>query len=293
MLELLAPAKLNLGLEVIRKRDDGYHDLTTMFCAVSLFDKIRIHRSATDALVVSDPALRDGNLILRALDLWDAAGLNRPALEIILRKRIPAAAGLGGASSDAAAVIRALAESSDFGTGAPEVTSLAARLGSDVPYFLRGGRAIGEGRGDLLRPLPYIRLAAVIITPALEIADKTRSMYAALGPDDFSDGSRLQRLIEEPYLIFDRRDASMPNAFERPLYAFYPELASVAAAIRVATGQIPSVSGAGPSLYLLARTLREAHDMRRIVAGLNLAVPCALFCVRAIRSNAGFAKRRG
>lgn len=293
VLEILAPAKLNLGLEVLRKRDDGFHDLKTIFCAVSLFDRIQIRVADQDRLRVSDPALQDGNLITRALQCWDESGLERPRLDITVHKRIPAAAGLGGASSDAASILRVLASGAGLDQHSSEVATLAAMLGSDVAFFLQGGRAVGEGRGEVLRRLPYRRLAALIVTPKLVMHDKTRSMFASLTPDDMSDGLAIQHVIDNPDLVFDRVGAPLPNTFERPLYAFYPELLSISAEIRSAVGLYPSLSGAGPSLYLLARTLREAHDMRRTIDSLRLALPSALHCVRAIAGSALTTHRDG
>lgn len=163
--DIWAPAKVNLGLNVLGKRPDGYHDIHTIFVAVDLYDELRF-RKATDGgahleLVQSeDPAqdphafpLDEDNLILRAIRLIEQQTGIVVNAEIAVTKRIPIAAGLGGGSSDAAATIRAMQRLYDLKVSAETVAQWAAQLGSDVPFFLGSAMAEGTGRGEVLRPL--------------------------------------------------------------------------------------------------------------------------------------------
>lgn len=282
MLEILTPAKINLGLEVIGKRPDGYHEIRTVFAAVSLFDRLSVGRSVHDRFSISDPALESGNLVERALEVWDAAGLHRPPLAIRLRKRIPAAAGLGGASSDAASTLIALRKFSEDNPPIGDVSALAAQIGSDVPFFLLSGLALASGRGEELVPLPPVDFAALIITPPLQIAAKTKSMFSALVPSDFSDGSTVANLAGDISRIVTESAGPLINSFERPLYDLYPELGKLAHSIRLITGRHPSVSGAGPSMFIPVQSIREAHTLRNRLAVDPAVRGCRLHCVRAI-----------
>src|SRR5215208_7184561 len=146
-IEIDAPAKLNLGLEVISRRDDGFHEIATIFLTIDLYDRLTLSRSVELELSCSDAALAgEDNLALRALQLLHAETSPRGGARIHLCKRIPAAAGLGGASSDAAAALLGGRELWQQDISDSRLHHLATRLGSDVPFFLRGGCAIGSGR---------------------------------------------------------------------------------------------------------------------------------------------------
>lgn len=149
-------AKLNLGLKVLSRRQDGFHDLIGLFQTVSLHDTLHLAPAASLGLTCSVPAVPDGpaNLAWRAAELYlrEAGG---PTCHIALTKRIPAGAGLGGGSADAAAVLRVLDHRASRPLGHQALAELATRLGSDVPFALRGGTALVEGRGERLQALTW------------------------------------------------------------------------------------------------------------------------------------------
>lgn len=160
-----APAKVNLGLSVLGKRADGYHDLHTVFVALDLYDQLQFTRTDSGGVTLR---LADGetdfhgthafplgedNLIVRAVRLVEQQTGIVANLAIDVRKRIPMAAGLGGGSSDAAAALRAMTRLYPTGAGDDQVAQWAATLGSDVPFFLGNAMAEGMGRGEILRPL--------------------------------------------------------------------------------------------------------------------------------------------
>ena len=180
-----APAKLNLALEVVGKRPDGYHDLRTVFQAVDLSDRLRLRtRSAGVALRVrGEEPVPEGpeNLVVRAARLLLERRAPGRGVEILLEKTIPAGAGLGGGSSDAAATLLGLERLWSLDPDPPERARLALAIGSDVPFFLLGGTALGEGRGEILRPLPPPpELGWLLAVPDYRIS--TRAAFGALEP---------------------------------------------------------------------------------------------------------------
>lgn len=282
MLDILAPAKLNLGLEITGRRDDGYHNLRTLFCTISLFDRLTISPAGCDSFHVDRPEFTEDNLVTRAVAIWDEAGLHRPKLRIRLRKRIPAAAGLGGASSDAASTLHALCRLSTSRVSQESLAEMALAIGSDVPFFLTGGIALADGRGEQLQVLSANPFAAVIIVPPIDIANKTALMFRSLVPSDFTDGSQLDAIVGQIGSIGRPEGNGFVNAFERPLYHLYPEMVVIARAIQAATNRNATISGAGPSMFLTVETMREAHRMRAQLRHISELSTCAIQAVKAV-----------
>ena len=182
-----APAKVNLHLEILRQRPDGYHDIETVFQALDLFDSIRVwHRERGGGsqlrlrvTPLSGAPAGQENLCWQAVRLFQRETGCRGDLEIELRKSIPAGAGLGGGSSDAAAVLVACNRLFGAGLEAADLERLAVGLGADVPFFIRGGTQLGRGRGTELRRLDPVRHAVfLVVKPPLSIG--TASVYAQL-----------------------------------------------------------------------------------------------------------------
>lgn len=264
----LSPAKLNLGLEILGKRPDGFHEIRTVMACVALYDRLVITPSDRPSLFVNNPALNvPDNLTARA-----AAFFPDTPVAIELHKRIPEAAGLGGASGNAAATLMALAALRAEDATPESLAELGATLGSDVPFFFCGGTALVAGRGERIQPLRSIPSCwAVIVVPRLRIPSKTATLYRALAPADFSDGTRVATcaaavLNGEPFT-----PEMLANAFARPLYAHEPSLASVPQTLLAAGASGAYVSGAGPAHYSLETDLYRAHDiarrMRSVVQG--------------------------
>jgi len=155
-MRLLAPAKINLYLEVLGKRADGYHEIETMMQTVSLCDEILL-REREEGVVVRcshpDVPEGEGNLAWRAASLLIEKFAPRRGVEIEINKRIPVGGGLGGGSSDAAAVIKGLNEMWRLGLETDEMLEIAQKIGSDVPFFLYGGTAVCRGRGEIVEPI--------------------------------------------------------------------------------------------------------------------------------------------
>ena len=182
-----APAKLNLGLAVVGKRSDGFHDLLTVFQAVDLMDHLSFRRAPGSGISLeiagpeAVPAGED-NLVWRAADLLRREVPGLPGLAIRLRKYIPAGTGLGGGSSDAAATLLALNQLWNLQLPPARLADMALQLGSDVPFFLLGGTAVGEGRGERLRPLPAPPGAVYrIFIPDIRLS--TKQVFSAISEE--------------------------------------------------------------------------------------------------------------
>jgi 4-diphosphocytidyl-2-C-methyl-D-erythritol kinase len=264
------PAKLNLGLEVIGRRDDGFHEIATIFVTIDHYDRLTLSPSPDLELSCDDDSLSgEDNLALRALRLLRDETNHPDGARIHLSKRIPAAAGLGGASSDAAAALLGGRELWQLDVSDARLHDLAARIGSDVPFFLHGGCAIGLGRGELLEPLPLpedASLSLVVVVPDVRIPAKTANLYARLSEEDFSDGSSIaaQAARLRSGLVPDA--TLLGNAFARPLYAMVPELASLPDIMRDAGAASVAISGAGPAHYAVVINAAQAE---RVAARLR------------------------
>ena len=256
-----APAKLNLGLEVIGRRDDGFHEIATIFVAIDLHDRLTLSPADDLELICSDDALAgEENLALRALRLLRDETNYPGGARIHLCKRIPAAAGLGGASSDAAAALRGGLQLWDLNVSDTELHNLAGGLGSDVPFFLHGGCAVGRGRGDVLEPLPLPGdLCFIVVVPDARIPAKTATLYAHLKDADFSDGSQIAAQAARLSSGWSPDPMLLENVFTRPLYAIAPDLAALPGIMRDAGAASVAISGAGPAHYALFTNAPEAE----------------------------------
>lgn len=280
-----APAKLNLGLEILGRRPDGFHDIRSIMQTVSLTDTVTVRRSAEDGvrlghvafepsdLRVDDGVLNgDGNLAVRGVQsLVDDIRLD-VGLRVDLRKRIPAASGLGGASTDVAAALTLtrLLLAPDL----PEAVILrhAATLGSDVPFVLNGGTALVEGRGDVVTPLPMLPETWFVIIYPLRlpaVANKTKTLYAALRPDDVRPTGQLTPQVDRIREGQPLDATLLGNAFAEAMVGIWPQLADLRQVIERETGLAAVPSGAGPAHYVAFADRKRAG---RATGRLNRAL---------------------
>lgn len=263
-LSVLAPAKLNLGLEVLRKRPDGFHEIRTVMQTIALYDRISIDLDDPDFRVVfpdGATAFPD-NIVPRAARLLAERSEIEPRGVLTLEKRIPAAAGLGGASSDAAATLRLCAEAWEIPSETVHLAEIAAELGSDVPFFLSGGTAFVHGRGEIVESIDPLPPGFVVVAvPAIHIERKTPTLYRSLTPSDFSDGTRIDRLVSN---LVGREAIAPPmlaNAFSRPLLDIAPGIKRIQHAFRVADAPFIALSGAGPAHYTIVHDRKTADTL--------------------------------
>lgn len=250
--QTIAPAKINWTLEVLGRRPDGYHEIRSVMQTISLVDDLSVRPAPVLTLRVTgrgaDSLAEDGNLVLRAARAFPDRLACRP-VAFTLHKRIPAAAGLGGGSSDAAATLRLLCDAWDLG-GCDALAGVAASLGSDVPFFLRGGTQVAAGRGELLTPLPSITsVSLVLLTPPITIPGKTASLFAQLDRSNYTDGGATARLAEGIQNGSSATPADYVNVFDAPADRVFPDLRDYRRALERATGERAMLAGTGPSLF--------------------------------------------
>ena len=254
-LQVPAFAKINLTLEIIGRRSDGYHDVATILQSIDLADTLTIEPAGSLTVECDNPDL-DGqrNLIWRAAAaLADHAGI-RPNAHLHLTKRIPVAAGLGGGSTDAASALRGLNDLWQLQMSRVELAKVAAGIGSDVPFCIDGGTALATGRGDQLIPLPPLPPHDVLlVVPRETLESKTPTLFAALEPGDFSDGSYTQR-ISSTITDTSITSGQCRNAFERAALEIFPGLSDVWHGVAGLVKHAPRLSGAGPSFFSLPST---------------------------------------
>ncbi len=271
-LTLLAEAKLNLGLAVLGGRADGFHDIATIFLTIDLHDTIGMSVPAPEQgagitrFASSDRSLAGSdNIVVQSVAaMRTRTGCDLP-IDIMLEKAIPAAAGLGGASSDAAATLVGLNAQWNLRLTRQELEAIGSELGSDVPFFVSGGCALGLGRGEVLRPLPvppdqwFIVVFPVLSEP---IPRKTATLFATLWESDFQDRSGIDTQSERIAAGRDLDCHLLTNSFARPLYALRPELTLLRDAMLHAGAECAAVSGAGPTHYSTASSRRQAERIK-------------------------------
>ncbi|HET9494865.1 MAG TPA: 4-(cytidine 5'-diphospho)-2-C-methyl-D-erythritol kinase [Chloroflexia bacterium] len=250
-----AYAKINLCLEIIGKRTDNYHDITSVMQMVDLHDTLDFAEADGITAECDDPALAeagDDNLVMRAARLlMQEAGVERGAA-ITLHKRIPVAAGLGGGSSDAAATLRGLSELWGVRPAPGDLVHIAAQLGSDVPFFLNGPTALVEGRGERVTRVPSPPPGwVVLLCPTYDLKDKTRQLYGSLARQDMTDGLVTRRLIAALVAGEFPRTDLMYNAFERAAGTVFEGLDRLRYTMHRASGRDVHLSGSGPTLFAL------------------------------------------
>lgn len=206
------PAKINLFLSVGPVESSGYHPICTIFQTISLFDTITIEKSLSgrDTITCDWPDLPPENTVSKALRLAREF-VEIPALRIHIAKRIPVQAGLGGGSSDAAGLLRSIDHFAPTALSMEAKVDIAAATGSDVPFFLVGGRALGEGRGDRLTPLPDLEPTEFTIIQPKGVSVSTALAYADL--------DRYELAIRRPLSISEHLCDGLMNDFERVMPA--------------------------------------------------------------------------
>lgn len=263
---LRSPAKINWTLDVLGRRDDGYHEVRTVLQTIALSDtvtvspadEIEIVLDGDVGVLVDEPA--EDNIAYRAAALLQRECDVSLGATINLHKRTPIASGFGGGSSNAATALRALRTLWRLSLSDADLARLAAQLGADVPFFLTGGTALGVGSGDQITPLPDIaRQRLLVAWSATPRSDKTAEMYAALEPADFADGSSTDRFVRKLKRGTRIADADLMNCFESVLRRVDPAGAQPFADAH-ALGK-PHLAGSGPGFFFLLPPVAPADGM--------------------------------
>ena len=271
-----APAKINLTLEVGGKRPDGYHELATILQTLALADEVTLRPAPAMAIEIAGPFAEGvpadaGNLAWRAVEaLAEALGRAPEPLRLRIVKRIPAAGGLGGGASDAATVLRLLARRWPDATGEALATAAAA-VGSDEPFFLAGGTALAEGRGERVTPLPDLPPHGVVLfIPPDTLPNKTAALFRALDRDGRADAPAVSAALAAR-LPAHVTGADLYNSFERVAFDCFPGLAALWERLEARTGEPVRLAGAGPTLFWIGPP-EDAARVGEAAAGLDCAV---------------------
>ena len=260
-----ARAKVNLALEVLSKRRDGYHEIETIFQSVDLYDEldIRLNRSGKVVITSTDPEIPtdETNLCHRALmRMRPYAGRDLGAV-IHLDKRIPQSAGLGGGSADAAAVILAVDRGEALDLPLKELEKAALHCGSDVPFMLRGGTMLGRGRGEILTPLTGLRRGFfVIVKPPLDIA--TAWVYKNLNFQLTRHCYRFNlKAVNAVLGRFPDVALSFRNALEDVVCPSYPSVREVLEELLASRPYFASMTGSGSALFAIVESEERATQL--------------------------------
>ena len=287
-MEIKAYAKINLTLEVLGRRPDGYHEVRTVLQSIDLADRLHFTPAPRLEMECSTPELGvEDNLVLKAADALRTATSYDKGVKIRLEKHVPIGMGLGGGSSDAAATLKALNSLWELGMGDVELRSIAASLGSDVPFFLQGGTALGEGRGEMIVGLPPIpqRWMVLLCPPprymgAEVFSRKTAQLYSILTQENYTDGSRTRSLVDSikggqvsQELLFNVFEQVAPSAFHCFEQARQDFLEAGAGRIHL--------SGTGPALYTFVSDKEEGKGILKSLQSRGLRA----YCVSAFSPN--------
>jgi 4-diphosphocytidyl-2-C-methyl-D-erythritol kinase len=270
MFTMKAPAKINLTLEVLAQRPDGFHEIRSVLKAIDLCDTLRFSNSKDISITCAMPEWSaEKSQVYKAVKLLQ----NKNGVAIKIEKRIPLRSGLGGDSSDAAVTLRVLNDFWELKLSSEKLLSLAGQLGSDVPFFIRGGTALAEGRGEIIEPLPSLKpVWLVLVFPDIPAeSGKTGRMYAALKPSHFTDGSITQKFADTLHKGEKLDSAMLFNTFENVAFDMYPGLSVYREHLTKLGAPRVHLAGSGPTLFSIFsdKSGAEALHQRCLEQGMK------------------------
>ncbi len=283
ILRLRAHAKINLYLDVLNLRDDGYHEIQTLMQSIALSDDLQItHHPSTIKIHCNHPELANSqdNLAFKAAVLLkDQTGIDKGA-RIELDKRIPLGAGLAGGSADAAAVLTGLNKLWDLNLSSAQLQLLGAQLGSDIPFCLQGGTFWAEGRGEKLKEVSQFPEASVVIAaPRFSLSTaKIYGKWDEVGARTKTDQSRLMKSMQAG----DLRETCfcLANALEEVVFRSYP-LVSELKSKSLEAGALGSLmSGSGPCVFSIAESPKQAKKIAAALSGF-----CSVFITSTVKKG--------
>ncbi len=256
-----APAKINLTLDVLGRRPDGYHALRSVMLTLALHDTLELRKAEDLSLSCDEPSLAgENNLVLRAARLLRETSGHRGGAHLFLGKAIPVDAGLGGGSSDAAAALLGLNQLWDLGLSREHLAELGARLGSDVPFFFYAPAALVEGRGEVVTPLKALPPAHVILLrPPMGVS--TARIFASLGPQRYTDGSATDELLAALHDGLPAGRWPLSNGLQATVMDLYPDVDGAARRLREAGAGDVCMTGSGSTVFAIFEDATEARQV--------------------------------
>ena len=286
-MRLTAPAKINLHLRVGPRRADGFHPLLSWMTFIGLFDNLSLTETSNGVtLSCDDPSLPcdERNLAMRAaLELRRRLSADCPGVSIHLEKRIPAGGGLGGGSSDAATTLLGLNELWNAKQTIEQLSEIAGKLGSDVPFFLFGSSSICKGRGEAVRPIgvPASKWVTLVLPP---IGMPTGDVYSRFDSMNLGNNEAIEQEPDWKHWLTLGSTALLPllvNDLEAPAFSLRPDLADLRRSIEKTLSRPVRMSGSGSSLFTLfdeqldaeaaAQVVSERHGVRALAVELAAA----------------------
>jgi 4-diphosphocytidyl-2-C-methyl-D-erythritol kinase len=262
---LPAFAKVNLHLQVLGRRPDGYHELRTIFQAISLRDTLTLSvvRKPGITLETDDPSLPSGpeNLVYRAIEAIGCETGFRGGIHAQLQKRIPVARGLGGGSSDAAAALIGMLRLTETKVPLARLIEVGARLGADVPFFLFGGRALGVHRGDEIYPLSDMARRTVVVVSRHDIAVSTKEAYQWLSAE-LTNRHEARNMWGFCALCWSRQETVF-NDFEGPVFRRHPKLGEIRDGLLERGAAEAALAGSGSAVFGVFRNPAQARRAAR------------------------------
>ena len=288
--EIQAPAKINLFLEILAKRPDGYHEIETLMCRIGLYDSLSLRATGSPEIrldcrwaagltryALGDLPPPEENIVTKAASLLQQRSRCGRGAEIRLVKRIPSAAGLGGASSDAAAVLVAANIAWELNWSREQLVELAAELGSDIPFFLGSGSAICRGRGERIEPTQPIRLHMVVVRPPVGLS--TPQVYQGCRPACTPASVRtLQSGLSKGN--WNVVKSALVNRLEEPAAQLNPWIARLRKEFETAGSIAQQMSGSGSSYFGICENARHARRVAGRLRGRDLGLVIATTTMR-------------
>lgn len=270
-----AYAKINLGLDILGRRDDGYHEVSMIMQSVGLCDEITISEGSgagSIELSTNVPELSCGrdNLAYKAAALLAEQCGIVPNVHLTLNKKIFLAAGLAGGSSDAAAVLRGLNRYWQLGLTAKDLEQLGARLGSDIPFCISGGTALATGRGELLTPLPQLPETWVVLAKLRGVEVSTAWVYQHYNADRVVHAPCIWQLREHLEAGARALVPYMGNVLETVTIPAQPQIAAIKAALLGGGALVALMSGSGPTVFALCASEAAARQAEQAVQGFDV-----------------------
>lgn len=247
MMKLLAHAKINIGLRIIDKRSDTYHDIETIFYPIHLADELEITKSDKHDFFSNICLEADANLCLRSLHFFcERTGINAE-VRIVLKKNIPIGSGLGGGSSDAASVLLALQELYGNPLSEIELHDIAVQLGADVPFFLKRVPSYATGKGEIIEPVD-LHIDAFVLTVTPDVSVSTALAYSLVTPTGVKSKSLRDSLLEIGNSYGNFKE-TIVNDFEIEVMKKFPVISEIKAEMYKQGAQFALMSGSGSSVY--------------------------------------------
>ncbi|OEG00286.1 4-(cytidine 5'-diphospho)-2-C-methyl-D-erythritol kinase [Vulcanibacillus modesticaldus] len=278
-----APAKINLTLDVIGKRDDGYHEIEMIMTTIDLADRISFEEIEGNQIILESNSgivpNDERNLVYKSAKLIKSKFNIDKGVKIYLEKNIPVAAGLAGGSSDAAATLRGLNRLWKLGLSEKELMELGEEIGSDVPFCVVGGTALATGRGEKIQKITSVPSGWVILAK-LPIGVSTSVIYNALKLDEIKEHPKTEQMIK----AIEDQDFSMmtkllSNVLENVTFSLYPQVKQLYKQMKQFSGEGVLMSGSGPTVYALVNMESRKNRIYNALRGFCKEV----YAVRLLR----------